>query len=117
MSAFSATDNQEMANLLVFAAATTEQFQWAHEAATGETALGISGNRLTNPSGCETTVSHLDMYHQDLESARITNAPNGDGPHPRRESLPNTLFLDDLLCIESNTPTSFELTLALENLA
>lgn len=115
MSAFSATDDQEMAKLLVLAAATNEQFQWVHETATAETSLGLSYNSLTDPNGCETTVSHLDMYHQDLES-RITNAPNGDGPHPRRESLPNTLFLDDLLCIESNTPTSFELTLALENL-
>ncbi|KAF0315855.1 hypothetical protein RB213_014368 [Colletotrichum asianum] len=115
MSAFSAADDQEMANLLVLAAATNEQFQWSHEAATAETCLGLSYNSLTNPSGCETTVSHLDMYHQDFESV-ITNAPNGDGPHPRRESLPDTLFLDDLLCIESNTPTSFELTLALENL-
>ncbi|EQB55496.1 hypothetical protein CGLO_04571 [Colletotrichum gloeosporioides Cg-14] len=115
MSAFSATDDQEMANLLVLAAATNEQTLWAHEAATEKTSLGLSCNSLTKPSGCETTESHLDMYHQDLESG-ITNAPNGDGPHPRRESLPDTLFLDDLLCIESNTPTSFELTLALEYL-
>ncbi|KAH0441186.1 hypothetical protein CcaCcLH18_02096 [Colletotrichum camelliae] len=111
MSAFSATDDQEMANLLVLAAATNGQLQWTAE----ETSLSFSCTTLANPSGCTTTV-HLHNYNQDVDSD-ITNSPNEDGFHPRRESLPDTLLLDDLLYIEtSSTPTSFELTLALENL-
>ncbi|KAK2759196.1 hypothetical protein CKAH01_16739 [Colletotrichum kahawae] len=111
MSAFSATDDQEMANLLVLAAATNGQLQWTAE----ETSLSFSCTTRNNPSGHATTV-HLHNYNQDVESG-ITNSPSEDGSRPRRESLPDTLLLDDLLCIEtSSTPTSFELTLALENL-